>query len=72
MRRTYDTPFGQFYASLPYGKAAELARKANTSSLYLYMLASGRRRAGMDIASRLMAADERITMGMLRPDHFID
>jgi transcriptional regulator with XRE-family HTH domain len=68
----YDTPFGRFYRGLPHGEPAELARKAGISRQYLWALASGNRQAGMAMAARLMAADDRITLGMLRPDFYED
>ena len=72
MPKQYATPFGVFYHGLRYGEAAELARTAGTNSQYLWSLASGNRRPGVDICARLIAADDRITMGMLRPDLFED
>lgn len=72
MPNEYDTPFGQFYRSLLYGEAVQLARKAGTSGQYLWSIASGRRKPGVQICARLMAADDRITLAMLRPDHFED
>ena len=72
MPKKYDTAFGKYYGSLEYGQAAELARQAGVAQKYLWALASGTRQVGIDVASRLMAADDKITMGMLRPDHFQD
>ena len=72
MNREYNSPFGKFYQSLPYGGASELARKAGMKRQYLYALAKGEKNVGIQVAARLMAADDRITLGMLCPDHFDD
>jgi len=68
----YNTPFGRFYQGLPHGERAELARKSGMKRQYLWALGAGNRKAGIDVAARLMAADERITLGMLRPESFDD
>lgn len=68
----YDTPFGRFYCSLPHGERAALARQAGMKRQYLWALAAGHRKAGIKVAARLMAADERITLGMLAPESFED
>jgi DNA-binding transcriptional regulator YdaS (Cro superfamily) len=57
-----------FLDSLSPEELMHLADRAGTSKAYLYQLATGRRRAGMNISARLKAADGRITDAMLRPD----
>jgi hypothetical protein len=71
-RQDYTTEFGQYYSQLGEGGGADLARACNTRQSYLHALATGSRTCGMDMASRLCAVDENITLGMLRPDLFSD
>jgi hypothetical protein len=60
--------FEQFYKALTDQEIENLAARANTSTQYLYQLATRRRRAGASVSARLKAADSRITDSMLRPD----
>jgi len=60
--------FKEFYSALTKDVLVSLAAKANTSTAYLYQIANGIRKPGMSVASKLKAADHRITDAMLRPD----
>lgn len=61
-------PFQSFYTSLSKDEKKALADRAETSVAYLYQLAQGYRKPGIDVMTRLKAADNRITDTMLRPD----
>ena len=69
-RMAYQTPFGQFCATLSYGEVSELARKAGISYTTLWRMAAGKSSANRRTAARLMNADERITFGMLWPEDY--
>lgn len=60
--------FYDYWQSLPSSGKADLAMKANTSLNYLSQIANGHRLSGANLISRLIAADENITMRMMRPD----
>lgn len=60
--------FQTYYNGLSKDEKTDLAEKAETSVDYLYQVATDRRRAGLSLALRLIAADDRISLEMLRPD----
>lgn len=47
-----------------------LAAKAGTRAVYLHRVAKGYRKASPILCRRLVAADERLTLGELRPEVF--
>lgn len=51
---------------------SRLAATAKTPVSYLSQIAHGWRGAGIDVIQRLMAADNRITLEMMRPSRRID
>jgi hypothetical protein len=60
--------FNDYWQSLPSHEKASLADKAGTSLNYLSQIANGHRLSGANLMSRLVAADENITIQMMRPD----
>ena len=58
--------FKQLFDAMTDEEKETLAKKADTSVEYLYQIANAYRGAGADVISRLMAADKRITFGMMR------
>ena len=60
--------FAKFYQTLTQQEIVSLAAKANTSTQYLYQIATGRRKPGIVVSAKLKGADPRITDSMLRPD----
>ena len=60
--------FNKYWQSLPSSEKASLAEKAETSSNYLSQIANGHRLSGANLISRLVAADDNITIQMMRPD----
>lgn len=60
--------FQIYYQGLSKDEKEQLAERAQTSVAYLYQVATDRRRAGLSLALRLIAADDRISLEMLRPD----
>ena len=60
--------FAEFYRTLTQIEINSLADKANTSTQYLYQIATGRRKPGAVVIAKLKGAEPRITDSMLRPD----
>lgn len=60
--------FAQFYETLSQSERQSLAANANTSTQYIYQIATGRRKPGAVTIAKLKGADPRITDSMLRPD----
>ena len=60
--------FADLYETMSQEDRISLALSAETSTQYLYQLATGRRKPGADVMHRLKRADNRITDSMLRPD----
>lgn len=62
--------FKEYYTALSASEKVALAKKAETSVIYLFHIASGSRKAGLKTLLALTAADPNITELMLRPDLF--
>ena len=60
--------FADLYNTLTQPEKRALAESANTTTQYLYQIATGRRKPGINVAARLKRSDNRITDSMLRPD----
>lgn len=58
--------FKAYFDALDAKNKKELADKASTSVNYLFQISNGHRQAGADLISRLIAADDQITFGMMR------
>lgn len=60
--------FAVFYEKLTVNQREDLAKAANTSSAYLYQVATGRRNAGLKTIKNLIRADSRIDAAMFGLD----
>jgi hypothetical protein len=67
MPRRYARPlFYQYWSNLSPEQKQHLADTSATRLTYLSAIANGHRRPGIDLIQRLMLADKRLTIGVLR------
>jgi hypothetical protein len=60
------TPFTEFWRNLSPQEKEDLARRAGSTKASISLMARGHRRAGIKLIEKLTAADNRITLSMLR------
>jgi len=60
--------FGEYWDSLTVDGRKKLAQKSHTGWRVLHQYARGYRLIGIEVAVRLLQADRKITLPMLRPD----